>query len=101
MTATILQFPARAPTTPDNDYDPHGAGLARCVCCKHEWHAVAPVGTLWLECPSCGIHKGTWAYPYDLNEGELYRACNCGNELFVVTPDRILCPNCGLNQGDL
>lgn len=100
MTAEIITFPPRAPTPEDSDYDPHGAGLARCICCKHEWHATAPVGTLWFECPSCGIHKGTWKYPYYTPVGSLYLACACDNWLFVITPDGVLCPNCGTSRGD-
>ena len=35
------------------ELDPHISGDARCLACKHEWVAVAPIGTIWLECPAC------------------------------------------------
>jgi len=37
-----------------DDHRPHVTGSVRCHKCKHEWVAVAPEGTMNLECPSCG-----------------------------------------------
>lgn len=75
---------------------PHLSGEAKCLSCNHEWAAVAPIGTVWLECPECGLEKGRLA-------GTVYRDehhwhCNCGNELFYVTANVYYCPNCGLDQ---
>jgi hypothetical protein len=28
------------------DREPHLSGMARCLACRHEWVAVAPVGTI-------------------------------------------------------
>jgi predicted RNA-binding Zn-ribbon protein involved in translation (DUF1610 family) len=75
---------------------PHLVGEAKCLSCNHEWAAVAPIGTVWLECPECGLEKGRLA-------GTVYRDephwhCNCGNELFYVTANGYYCPNCGLDQ---
>ena len=37
---------------------PHVEWPARCLACKHEWCAVAPVDHGWLECPSCHEMRG-------------------------------------------
>lgn len=79
--------------------DPHANGDAFCIFCKHEWLAVAPVGTMQLECPSCGSLKGIWKFPFAPNEGQLVRECNCSNQLFYITPDGHVCANCGTYQG--
>lgn len=74
---------------------PHGTGAARCLQCGHEWLATAPAGVVWLECPECHTDKGTFkgnCYPHD----GLIWVCNCGNELFLITPDGELCPICGV-----
>jgi len=31
---------------------PHLDGQAICLACKHKWVTVAPVGVIWLECPT-------------------------------------------------
>lgn len=49
---TILQFPDQRPSVP------HLCGKAYCIGCQHTWDAVAPVGTVWLECPKCKTPKG-------------------------------------------
>ena len=73
-------------------------GEAFCIQCKHEWVAVAIAGTIFFECPNCCTHKGLLKYPIDINEGEVYRECRCGNSLFRITPEGHLCPNCGIYQ---
>lgn len=75
---------------------PHLSGEARCLACKHKWIAVAPVGTLWLECPSCTLTRGRYSNQVE-NEG-LHWTCKCENDLFYVTVSAIYCPNCGLEQ---
>jgi Zn finger protein HypA/HybF involved in hydrogenase expression len=74
---------------------PHRAGPARCLGCGHEWTAVAQSGETRIECPECKTDKGVFqglCYPQD---GYIWR-CNCGNELFLITPDGELCPACGV-----
>jgi hypothetical protein len=76
----------------------HNAGEAKCCHCKHEWVAVAPVGTVWLECPKCetwhGLMKGP-VYP----DGAQW-TCNCGCYVFVVSETtNILCAVCGTAHG--
>lgn len=81
-----------------NDAKPHSGGEAHCVACKYEWVAVALVGTTQLECPRCGTWKGLFKYPFNVVEGELLHYCNCGNDLFRITPKGHLCINCGILQ---
>lgn len=77
----------------------HGAGQAFCLGCGHEWTAVVPTGTIQLECPSCKAHKGRWRFEFSPAEGQMVRECNCGNQLFYLTPDGHMCANCGIYQG--
>lgn len=42
------------------DREPHLSGKARCLACKHEWVAVAPVGVVWMECPACTLERGRY-----------------------------------------
>jgi hypothetical protein len=75
---------------------PHLSGRAVCIGCKHVWQAVAPVGTVELECPACGLEKGRYA---GLVETATRRwTCNCGNDLFHITTDDIYCVGCGAVQ---
>lgn len=88
-----------------DDDGPFLAGPAMCVICKHEWAAVAPVGTFDLECPSCGFFKGHFKFAVDRDvvkdENGVNRSCtwtcNCGCDLFRITPERIYSPNCGVD----
>jgi len=79
-----------------NDRLPHLSGEARCMLCGKEWVAVAPVGTPWLECPECHSEKGYMKFHVQRTGSEWI--CNCGNDLFRVTPDGYYCPNCGTWQ---
>lgn len=80
--------------------DPHRSGAAECMLCKNQWQAVAPVGTLWLECPSCGSEKGHFL-GMDTHEDRECFVCNCGNHLFVLgTSGTALCPNCGIEHAE-
>jgi len=78
--------------------DPHGAGEAFCLGCNHKWVAVAPVGTTQLECPECHTMKGHWKFEFYPSEEQFVRECNCGNQLFYLTPEGHLCANCGIYQ---
>jgi len=73
--------------------EPHLEGVAKCLACSHKWVAVAPVGTIWLECPSCTLERGRYVAQIQ-REGEHWH-CNCGNDLFQATRDGVYCPNCG------
>ncbi len=39
---------------------PHRQGPAYCIVCGFEWQAVAPVGTLFLECSRCHDSQGVF-----------------------------------------
>lgn len=78
---------------------PHLSGQAFCLDCQHEWVAVVPIGTLWLECPSCTLVRGRLKFQCE-RVGEQWE-CGCGNDLFHVTPDGVYCPNCGAWQEGL
>ena len=62
--------------------------------CRHEWQAVAPVGTTWLECPACTLLTGRFVGP--VHKEGLYWMCNCGNDLFYVTTTGGYCGVCGI-----
>ena len=94
MGAAIFQFAKK--TSPANDQ--HGAGEAFCLGCGYVWAAVAPTGTLAFECPACHAIKGKWKFEFFPAEGQMVRGCNCGNQLFYLTPDGHLCANCGIYQ---
>lgn len=70
------------------------SGEARCRECGHEWVAVAPLGTRWLECPQCHTDKGLFKYPCDRKD-DLHWTCSCGMDLFTVYEKGIMCPVCG------
>lgn len=78
---------------------PHLAGQARCLACRHDWIAVAPVGVVWLECPSCGGHRGFFGGPCEPAEGEERWECGtCGCQVFYIGPTVTRCCGCGLAQ---
>lgn len=66
------------------DHRPHISGDAICRC-GHTWVAVAPVGTIDLECPACRTLRGLFTYPIGLDEPVL--VCDCGAYLFYITED--------------
>jgi len=78
-----------------NEYRPHISGEARCIHCSHEWVAVVPSGTVRLECPECSLLKGALVHTCYPKE---YWECDCGNDLFMVSPSGVLCAKCGVWQ---
>jgi hypothetical protein len=80
---------------------PHLRGTAICTGCRKEWEAVAHTkapdvpGPLILECPACGAEKGIFKYHVWPPEKETYFECNCGNHLFMIQRNGILCIECG------
>jgi rubrerythrin len=77
------------------DRTPHCTAAARCLQCGHEWTATAPAGVVWLECPECRILRGAFIEPAYPHDGQVWQ-CNCGNQLFLITPDGEFCPVCGV-----
>jgi hypothetical protein len=76
----------------------HGEGKAFCLACDHTWHAVAPTGIESFECPACKRFTGHWKFEFYPAVDQSVRQCNCGNQLFYLTPDGHLCANCGVYQ---
>ena len=76
----------------------HGQGDAFCITCEHSWQAVAPTGTVWLECPQCHTMKGLFRFAFFPADGQMVWQCNCGNQLFYLTPEGHMCANCGIYQ---
>jgi rubrerythrin len=74
----------------------HLAGEAFCMRCNHTWSATAPVGTLTLDCPSCGSGAGYFKFPCAPND-QVWE-CQCGNQFFHITQRGHFCPNCGALQ---
>jgi hypothetical protein len=91
MSAEILQFKS-------NQKERHGVGPAHCLGCGAKWNAVVPCGSTFIECPECKADKGILDYPYMAKAGGMVWQCNCGNQLFYLTEEGTLCPNCGKLQ---
>ena len=87
---SVVEFPQKT--------EPHGQGPARCIGCRHNWQAVAPVGTVELECPECHTMKGRFLNIFGTYEDEPVWTCKCGNDLFRITATKTLCINCGVIQ---
>jgi len=83
-----------APVVSLDEYRPHLSGKARCLSCLHEWQAVAPVPTTWMECPECGCEHGRFVAQIE-QDGPHWH-CACGNDLFYRVPEGWYCPMCGL-----
>lgn len=76
------------------DNKPHISGEIKCFGCQHKWMAVSPIGTKEFECPKCGTLKGRAIFEC-IRKDFLHWTCDCGNDLFSITPKHIYCPNCG------
>lgn len=83
--------------------EPHWEGPVKCLGCHHEWHAAAPVGTMFVDCPSCGLPKGTPKHPFGASEGDSLFVCNvCDGEALTAYyrkgKFRIMCMGCGTDH---
>lgn len=79
---------------------PHWEGTVHCVGCQHEWEAVAPIGTMWLDCPACHLPKGTPKHPFGPSVGDWALVCTgCGGEALTAYKRkgfmRVRCMGCG------
>jgi hypothetical protein len=90
----VVELPARKP--PD-DEGPSLSGVALCGACSHEWNAVAPLGTGHLECPKCARMWGAFK---NAVEPETSWQCNCGEQLFWLTPTGAMCRRCGTRSNE-
>lgn len=72
---------------------PHMAGICKCMSCGNEGPGVAPVGTIsGLECSVCG--RFTVVVKYDCGPETTF-VCNCGCDLFRISPNNTICYSCG------
>lgn len=80
----------------DPDY-PHMRGEAFCLGCGHTFWAEREVGpdSIRFECPACSAAKCYFKYEAALPPDTLVATCVCGTQLFYMTQEGHLCPNCG------
>lgn len=76
---------------------PHLSGEAICGACGHEWVLVAPVGGQHFDCPKC---NRMWGAVKHAIEPETAWRCNCGEQLFWLTPKGAMCRRCGIVPTD-
>lgn len=79
------------------------SGEALCLACKHRWEQVAPVGSRWLECPSCTANKGVFAQPFGAGEGDsVFRCRYCDSEALTAFYHEglffLMCMGCGVDH---
>lgn len=77
----------------------HIAVPAVCLACRHKWSAVAPAGTVALECPACGTNRGVSAEHVLPGDGAIWQ-CGCGCHAFSYSAKYRgwLCLSCGREQ---
>jgi hypothetical protein len=85
--------------------EPHWAGKAVCLGCRHEWVGVGPVGMVTdLTCPKCDLPKGVTKHLFAKNEGDEVFRCNCGSEAMIhIMRDgalMVMCMGCGTDHSD-
>lgn len=90
--ADVIALFAEKPAANEDD-GPHIEGPAVCGACQNQWQAVAPVGTTILECPKCARLWGSFKHAID---PESAWRCNCGEQLFWLTPTGAMCRRCGV-----
>lgn len=76
---------------------PHLQGAAICTACGNEWQAVAPTGTVWLDCPACTTKRGLLRLaPKPANTWR----CYCGCDAVYISSAGLLCVRCGADLKD-
>jgi hypothetical protein len=88
---TVSRLPSRL------EREEHLSGEAFCFQCGHTWTAVAPVGTVELECPECHTMKGVFKYGCEPKSAWV---CGCGCYLFMLSGEsyEMICWQCGTVQ---
>lgn len=96
---TVVSFAAAR-----EERQPHWTGEAYCVGCQHSWQAVAPMGTMILDCPACSLPKGMPRHPFGADEGDRLLTCNCGCEALTAYQRHgrmwVRCMGCGTELTD-
>lgn len=97
---SVVEF--RRPAKPGKPDEEWAGDEAICIGCRHEWAAVALVGTRWLECPGCGSTKGIFKKPFGAAEGDTLFSCKCGCEAMTAYYSKgffyFRCMNCGTDH---
>lgn len=89
MSDNVVDLNARRPS-------PYLQGEAKCGQCSHQWRAVAPCGTVELECPKCGAYKGFFMTYMSSEDGVGRYTCNaCQGQMYEIRDDGALCVTCG------
>lgn len=98
MSAEIIHAPHRFKSSAQEEESagPYLEGKCRCLHCKHEWVGVAPLGTVSVDCPSCGLRRGAFIANV-LKDGDHW-TCRCGSILFACNVANWYCIACGTNQ---
>lgn len=81
---------------------PARSGTAQCLACHHEWSAVAPLGVVDLECPTCHLLRGVFDCPHGMNTGYEVWACKtCSGHFMKIYRHMqsggfyVMCSTCG------
>ena len=74
---------------------PHMTGNAMCLQCGTKWVAVAPIGTVELECPECKTWKGVFE---GMTAPDVVWQCDCGNQHFYMDEHGAMCAKCGVRR---
>lgn len=80
-----------------NAHRDHLSGEAICLVCRHTWIAVAPCGTIQLECPACGIEKGVFSRTAHCSPYLYCSACGCSH-FSIDTNWSAYCLVCGVEH---
>lgn len=82
--------------------EPHWQGKCKCIGCGHEWEGVAPIGTMFVDCPSCELPKGHPKHPFGCAEGDSVFKCSCGSEALTAYMHKgrfnLRCMACGTEK---
>lgn len=83
---------------------PHWSGQCKCIGCGHEWVGVGPIGTMWVDCPSCNFPKGHPKHPFGADGGDAEFICDCGSDALTAYYHqghfRLKCMACGIDHTD-
>lgn len=77
------------------NHQPHISGNALCLTCGNKWVAVAPIGTVELECSECHTFKGVFE---GMTCPDTVFECDCGNQHWYIDPTSAMCSRCGLRR---
>ena len=73
----------------------HVEGNVLCMACDATWVAIAPVGTILMECPHCNLKKAIWMSPILPQDEPMIQCGTCRNIFLIVGINNVYCPNCG------